>query len=218
VDELGVRAWRRPTRGASTRARPLGRPAAQTVRALLTDAGEDTIAGAAAHQLALQYGDLVDVVAAEGADELLSVLARFSLPWAVVTSADRRLATARLGAAGLSTELLITSEDVNVGKPDPECYLLAADKLGVNPCRCLVVEDSEVGTRASEAAGAAVCAGHDGQGHDDDATPSSNAQYTATTSPSEPARLRRARRSSSQSPLRRAPSCRLLVGRRARPF
>lgn len=132
-----------------------GRPADQTVRALLPDAGDETVAAAAARQLALQYQDLADVVAATGATELL---ARIALPWAVVTSADRRLANARLLAAGFCPPLLITAEDVRAGKPDPEGYLLAAARLGADPRRCLVVEDSEAGIQAGRAAGALVAA------------------------------------------------------------
>jgi sugar-phosphatase len=132
-----------------------GRPAEQTVRALLPEAGDETVAAAAARQLALQYDDLADVVAAAGATELL---ARIAVPWAVVTSADRRLANARLRAAGFCPPSLITSEDVRAGKPDPAGYRLAAARLGIDPRRCLVVEDSEVGIQAGRAAGALVAA------------------------------------------------------------
>jgi sugar-phosphatase len=132
-----------------------GRPAEQTVRELLPDADEKTAAAAAARQLALQYDDLADVVAAAGAADLL---ARIAVPWAVVTSADRRLANARLRAVGFCPPLLITSEDVRAGKPDPAGYLLAAARLGADPRRCLVVEDSEAGIQAGRAAGALVAA------------------------------------------------------------
>jgi HAD superfamily hydrolase (TIGR01509 family) len=98
-----------------------------------------------------------DVVAAPGADALLAALERLALPWAVVTSADIRLARARLGAAGIpDPPLLVTLDDVRVGKPDPEGYLLAARRLGVDPARCLVVEDAEPGVAAGRAAGAVV--------------------------------------------------------------
>jgi sugar-phosphatase len=132
-----------------------GRPAGQTVRALLPGAGDETVAAATARQLALQYGDLGDLAAAPGAAELLAVIA---VPWAVVTSADRRLAGARLRAAGISPPLLVTSEDVRAGKPDPEGYLIAAARLGADPRQCLVVEDSEAGIHAARAAGALVAA------------------------------------------------------------
>jgi sugar-phosphatase len=132
-----------------------GRPAEQTARELLPDADDEAVATAAARQLALQYDDLSDVTAAAGATELLAGIA---VPWAVVTSADRRLASARLRAAGLCPPLLVTCEDVPDGKPDPAGYLLAAARLGADPRRCLVVEDSEAGIQAGRAAGALVAA------------------------------------------------------------
>ena len=52
--------------------------------------------------------------------------------------------------------LLVTVEDVRVGKPDPEGYLLAARRLGVDAGRCLVVEDAAPGVEAGRAAGAVV--------------------------------------------------------------
>jgi beta-phosphoglucomutase-like phosphatase (HAD superfamily) len=52
--------------------------------------------------------------------------------------------------------LLVTVEDVRAGKPDPEGFLLAAARLGVDPARCLVVEDTVPGVLAGRAAGAVV--------------------------------------------------------------
>jgi len=52
----------------------------------------------------------------------------------------------------------VTAEDVSAGKPDPEGYLRAAELLGVDPARCLVVEDAEAGVLAGRAAGARVAA------------------------------------------------------------
>jgi HAD superfamily hydrolase (TIGR01509 family) len=75
-----------------------------------------------------------------------------------VTSADRALAAARLRAAGAEPPVLVTVEDVAVGKPDPEGYLLAARLVGVHPARCLVVEDSRPGIEAAHAAGMTVAA------------------------------------------------------------
>ncbi|MEV7286609.1 HAD-IA family hydrolase [Streptomyces sp. NPDC093252] len=73
--------------------------------------------------------------------------------WAVVTSATRRLAEARLAAAGILPKTLITAEDVTRGKPDPEPYLLAARVLGVDPAHCVVFEDAPAGLAAGRAAG-----------------------------------------------------------------
>ena len=81
-----------------------------------------------------------------------------SLPvkqWAIVTSAPRELALRRMAAAGIpEPAVMITAEDVIVGKPDPACYRLAARRLGVEPGQCLVFEDATVGILAAEAAGA----------------------------------------------------------------
>ncbi|XEY00439.1 HAD-IA family hydrolase [Tistrella bauzanensis] len=77
--------------------------------------------------------------------------------WAIVTSAPRPLALRRIEAAGLQVPpLLIAAEDVETGKPAPDCFLLAAERLGTQAHRCLVIEDSMAGITAAERAGAAV--------------------------------------------------------------
>ncbi len=77
--------------------------------------------------------------------------------WAIVTSAHRRLALARLAAVGIPLpEVLICAEDVTNSKPAPDGFLLAAQKLGLDPARCVVFEDSHAGVAAGEAAGSAV--------------------------------------------------------------
>jgi mannitol-1-/sugar-/sorbitol-6-phosphatase len=77
--------------------------------------------------------------------------------WAVVTSATLALATVRLRAVNLPLpQVLITAEDVQRGKPDPEGFLLAARRLGVPIEQCLVFEDSPAGVTAAKAAGAHV--------------------------------------------------------------
>lgn len=130
-----------------------GRPTAHTVRLLLPQLDDAAVAIAAQRQLDLQYDDLSDVVAAPGADDLIAVMGGRGLAWAVVTSADVRLAKARLSAAGIDPPLLVTVEDVRAGKPDPEGYLLAAARLGVAAAACLVVEDADAGLAAGRAAG-----------------------------------------------------------------
>ena len=76
--------------------------------------------------------------------------------WAIVTSASRPLATARLARAGIAIPpVMVTAEDVEHGKPDPACFLLGAARLGVDPARCLVLEDTVAGLTAADAAGAA---------------------------------------------------------------
>ena len=77
--------------------------------------------------------------------------------WAIVTSASRQLARVRLLAAGLPIpKVLISSDDIRAGKPDPEGYLTAAELLGAVPKQCLVVEDSIAGIQAARRAGMSV--------------------------------------------------------------
>ena len=77
--------------------------------------------------------------------------------WAVVTSAPRALARRRIAAAGLPVPpLMVAAEDVASGKPAPDCFELAASRLGVSARDCLVFEDAQAGIAAAEAAGARV--------------------------------------------------------------
>ncbi|TDD16493.1 HAD family hydrolase [Kribbella turkmenica] len=131
-----------------------GSPAESTVDRICPDLSVDERAAAAVRQLELQYDDLSDVRATPGALEVLDVLDRLGRPWAIVTSADNRLAKVRLAVAGIEPPVLVTVEDISRGKPDPEGYLHAASLLGVPPQQCLVVEDAAVGLAAGHAAGA----------------------------------------------------------------
>jgi mannitol-1-/sugar-/sorbitol-6-phosphatase len=79
------------------------------------------------------------------------------VPWAVVTSGVRELATARLHAAGITPPaVVLTAEDVTAGKPDPQGYLAAAARLGLAPADVLVLEDSVSGIAAGQSAGCRV--------------------------------------------------------------
>ncbi|MBC3191511.1 HAD-IA family hydrolase [Pseudonocardia sp. C8] len=135
-----------------------GVPSDGTIRVLRPDLDGAALDAAAARQLELQYDDLDDVRALPGAHALLAGLDAARIPWAVVTSADRRLARARLGAAGIDAPVLVARDDVARGKPDPESYLAGAAALGVEPGACLVVEDAEAGLAAGRAAGARTAA------------------------------------------------------------
>ena len=77
--------------------------------------------------------------------------------WGVVTSGSRLLATNRLRHCGLPVpEVLVTSDDVKHGKPDPEPYLKGAKLLGFSPADCLVIEDAPAGIQSARAAGTKV--------------------------------------------------------------
>ncbi|MGY2401105.1 HAD-IA family hydrolase [Pseudomonas sp. SDO5271_S396] len=102
-----------------------------------------------------EINDVEGVVAIPGAVGFLRQLPDDQ--WALVTSAPRELALRRLQAAGIHPPaVLVTAEDVASGKPDPACYVLGAQRLGVPVQDCLVFEDAGVGIRAGEAAGADV--------------------------------------------------------------
>ncbi|MEF2162639.1 HAD-IA family hydrolase, partial [Pseudomonas aeruginosa] len=80
--------------------------------------------------------------------------------WAVVTSGNRVLAAARLTAAGISAPaVVVTADDVTDGKPHPEGYRSAAERLGVEPSLAVVLEDADAGVRAARAAGVAAVIG-----------------------------------------------------------
>ncbi|AZF59118.1 HAD family hydrolase [Pseudomonas sp. R11-23-07] len=102
-----------------------------------------------------ELNDVEGIVALPGAVEFLNRLPADQ--WALVTSAPKALALRRMQAAGISTPaVMVTAEDVASGKPDPACYVLGAQRLGVPVQDCLVFEDARVGIRAAEAAGADV--------------------------------------------------------------
>ncbi len=95
-----------------------------------------------------------------GVPELLARIEQAGLPKAVATSSGRGFAEEILGRMGLIERFrfLLCAEDVTRGKPDPEVYLKAADRIGVTPTRMMVLEDSVNGYRAGIAAGAVVIA------------------------------------------------------------
>ncbi|WP_199830709.1 HAD-IA family hydrolase [Streptomyces sp. MMG1533] len=135
-----------------------GRPSVETIALLAPhlDAAAEAVALEAE-----QAADTEGLTACQGAAELIAALDsgayRAPVPWAVVTSGTRPLASARLAAVGhRQPDVFVTADAVTRGKPDPEGYLTAARALGVDPRECVVVEDAEPGARAGHAAGAAV--------------------------------------------------------------
>lgn len=129
-----------------------GRPSRETVAAL---APPHRWAEEAAAVEDSEIHDTDGVMALPGANAVL----RCDRVLAIVTSCSTALARARLTAARLPIpELLISSDGLQRGKPDPECFLLAAQRLAVAPDRCLVLEDAPAGIAAGRAAGAKVLA------------------------------------------------------------
>lgn len=135
----------------------IGRPGEEAVPLLLGK----TLPDGEARRLARRKRDLyVELArgglrAVEGAPAFIEHLARRGIPRAVGTSASRMDVERMLGAVGLRRhfEVVVTSEDVRLGKPDPEVYVLAARRLGAAPGACVVFEDSVVGIQAARRAG-----------------------------------------------------------------
>ncbi|MEU5240717.1 HAD-IA family hydrolase [Streptomyces lydicus] len=126
-----------------------GRPAAEIVADLLPAA---RVPEALARIEQLEVEDTAGgVTVLPGTRALLETLPPER--WAVVTSATRRLAEARLAEAGIRPKNLIAADDISRGKPDPEPFLLATARLGADPARCVVFEDAPAGLAAGRAAG-----------------------------------------------------------------
>jgi HAD superfamily hydrolase (TIGR01509 family) len=89
---------------------------------------------------------------------VLALLSAISLPMAIVTSSGHDEAHAKIEKAGLAHffRTVVSVNDVTRAKPAPEPFLLAATRLGVDPARCLVFEDSDTGAEAAHRAGCTV--------------------------------------------------------------
>lgn len=95
----------------------------------------------------------------EGADLLLTMLESKGIKKAMVTSSDGvKMLKLERDLPGLCSrfDTVITGEDVTRSKPDPQGYLMAAQRLGADPAKCIVVEDALHGMDAGRAAGAFV--------------------------------------------------------------
>lgn len=89
-----------------------------------------------------------------GCKEILALADRLGLPRAIATSTRSPLAQEKLTATGLleGFTVIVTGDEVIHGKPAPDIYLLAAERLGTDPTACLAFEDSPRGVEAAHAA------------------------------------------------------------------
>lgn len=134
-----------------------GIPAEGCLRLLLPDEPDDVIAHWTARIEQIEVSAMTGIVPIEGAVEVLHDLTAAQVRWAIVTSCTKPLADARIAAAGLPTPgALVTFSDVTQGKPHPEPFLLGADRVGVAPELCWVIEDAHSGVTAGKAAGCTV--------------------------------------------------------------
>lgn len=110
------------------------------------------------------FREVVDALRREvefrpGAIELLQALRKEEVPCGLVSASYRVMIDAVLNHLPEDPfDVIVAGDEVTNGKPHPEPYLTAARKLGVDPARCVVIEDSLTGTEAGTAAGAYVVA------------------------------------------------------------
>ena len=90
-----------------------------------------------------------------GTPDILFALKERGIKIALVTSSGQKTVARYLQMSGLEGvfDVIVTGNQVTRGKPHPECFLTAAEKLGIDPASCVVVEDSPNGVRAGHAAG-----------------------------------------------------------------
>jgi beta-phosphoglucomutase len=101
-----------------------------------------------------------------GVRTLIEALAASQFRQAIGSSAPRSNIELILEATKIDQHMgaIVSMEDTRRGKPDPEVFLLAANRLGIDPARCVVIEDAPVGVMAAKAGGmrcvAVTCVGH----------------------------------------------------------
>jgi sugar-phosphatase len=136
-----------------------GKQAITSLRHFMPDESEEAIQQQFALLEKVESEDTDGIVALPGAVQLLERLEALSMPWAIVTSGSVPVAHARHAAGNLATpEIFITAELVARGKPNPDPYLLGAQRLGLKPEECVVVEDAPAGVLSGLAAGCQVIA------------------------------------------------------------
>jgi len=126
--------------------RRIGMSGGLFVNALLRETGKQLTAEETT-QLRSQHAQafvrrLGEVRPLPGAHELLSRLTRQHVPWAIATSGNLVTAGPSIKLLGVEPRVVITRDDVVHAKPDPDLFLAAADRLGVDIMNSIVVGDS----------------------------------------------------------------------------
>lgn len=141
-----------------------GKPARQVLAELMPELDEEQVAAAFARIEQLEIADVASVVVLPGTERLLRELdaaaEQLGRPtWTIVTSCTMPLFEARWARTGLAIPAaMVTADQVTRGKPDPEPYLLAAERLGAAPEHSIVLEDSVGGLTSGIDAGARTVA------------------------------------------------------------
>jgi sugar-phosphatase len=131
-----------------------GRPTVETIREVAPHLDAEA---EAERKEGREAEDTDGLTAFDGAHRLTAALPDGR--WTIATSGRRRTATTRLAHVGLPRpETLVTADDVASGKPAPDPYRLAAERLGLRPQDCIVIEDAPAGVESARRAGAQVVA------------------------------------------------------------
>ena len=136
----------------------LGLPGGQVEAAFRVEFGADFPLADYRRRFEIHYQRQVSIRGIQpkpGVPELLDELIARKVPIAVATSTRSGNAQKALAAAGLLARLpiCVTGDQVTAGKPAPEIFLAAAQRIAVPAAACIAIEDSEVGGRAAVAAG-----------------------------------------------------------------
>ena len=101
------------------------------------------------------FTELKEIQAMPGLIDLLEILIRKNIPMAVASSSFPEIIEIILMRTGLRKyfQAVVSSQEAGKSKPEPDVFLLAAQRLGIKPEDCLVIEDSDNGIRAAKAAG-----------------------------------------------------------------
>src|SRR5205809_4184896 len=154
-------AWLGGELSQRARVRMIGSSLARSVTILHADLGIDADPESSGAFLTERTAALfrTDLVWKPGARELLDAVHAAGLPAALVTSTHRHLTEIALDTIGRHFfAATVCGDEVRRPKPHADPYLRAAELLGVDPARCVAVEDSLLGVTAAEAAGCAVLA------------------------------------------------------------
>jgi HAD superfamily hydrolase (TIGR01509 family) len=137
--------------------RMIGTPNAGSFELLLAHFGPDFDAEGLFAASWVRFHEVVDLenILKAGVVELLDHLDQIGLPKAIATSSPREAVETHLGPSGVASrfDAIVTRGDYARGKPAPDPFLKAAERLGVDPLDCLALEDSHNGVRAAHAAG-----------------------------------------------------------------
>jgi sugar-phosphatase len=136
-----------------------GTPASTFIKMLLGEERSQEASHWIQWHLKNEVDDVAGTMAIEGVLDLLAWLTEHpEFDWGIVTSCQLPLALARINAAGIPMPaVLVTADDVSVGKPDPEPYVIGAARIGAGDSDTVyVIEDAPAGLRSGTDAGLIV--------------------------------------------------------------